>query len=262
MTNYYKIFTIIAIFLFSSLSKCSTFLESDLNIKEKIFNNILKTLLKQNNKKITNEKKLSLNISDYSINAALFMAQRAIHFDHTFKNDTNNSLPINIDTASLNIIVDELSKYDQNMNMTLRIYENSQAHAVPKIFSDIDGILINLEAGMEFGIFENESEESKILLTFDFPIKLKVLFDTSNNKLSITLNSISAGNIRIVNDILGVDIDKLKLALTNFLKVAVNGLKDDMTNIDILAKINDMSGRNYTKFDTDTNFGYNALSIE
>lgn len=265
MANYLKlkIFTIFTIFLLGSLSTCTTFLDSE----NKIFNNLLKTLLKQNSNsstKLTTEKKLTLTINDYSVNAALFMAQRAFPIDLTFKNDTNNSLPINIDTASLNIIVDELNRYEQNTNMTLRIYENPQAHAVPKIFSDIDGILINLEAGMEFGIFENESEsEAKILLTFDFPVKLRVLLDSSNNKLSVTLSSINVGNVRIVNDNLGgVDVEKLKLALTNFLKVAVNGLKEDMMNIDILAKINELSFRNYTKLDTDTNFGYNTLSIE
>lgn len=63
-------------------------------------------------KNLINEPR-NLNISDFSLNTALFMLQRSFTIDILARNDSLNPLPIPIDTMSLSILVDEFNRFDK-----------------------------------------------------------------------------------------------------------------------------------------------------
>jgi hypothetical protein len=190
------------------------------------------------------------------------MAQRAVHLDIIAKNDTENPLPIAVDTKSLSLLVDELNRYPNNLNMSLRIVEDASRHAVPKIITDDDGSLVSLQIGMEFGVYDNEnSTDATIVLSIDLPIAVKIQLDTRNNKLSVVISSISVGEILVNVDTLEVDRAKLKLSMRNFFKVAVEGLKEKLLNIDVLAKINELTGDNFKRIDVFTDYGLILLHL-
>jgi hypothetical protein len=209
-----------------------------------------------------NNKDLLLNITDFSVNAVLFMAQRAFSIDITARNDSSNPLPLNIDTQSLSLLVDEFNKFEKNLNMTFRIYEDVNLHQVPKFYTDPEGSFLNLQVGLEFGVYEDEtSTEDKKLLNINVPARIKVQLDITDNKLSILFSSIKVDDITFYTDELSVDREKLKLSLANFMKTAVQGLKSNITNIDVLGQVNSLTGSNYSKLETVADYGWNLIHV-
>lgn len=207
-------------------------------------------------------KDLLLNMTDFSVNAVLFMAQRAFPIDITARNDSMNPLPLNIDTQSLNLLVDEFNKFDKNLNMTFRIYEDVKLHQVPKFYTDPEGSFLNLQVGLEFGVYMDEtSTEDKKLLNMNVPVRIKIQLDTTENKLSVLFTSIKVDDINFYLDELSVDREKLKLTLANFMKTAIQGLKSNITNIDVLEKVNSLTGSNYSKLETVADYGWNIIHV-
>jgi hypothetical protein len=204
---------------------------------------------------------LLLNISDFSVNAALFMAQRSLNLDITAKNDSSNPLPMSIDTKNMNLLVDELRKYPENMNMTLRIYENSTLHPVPRVLSDPDGPLILLTLGMEYGVYESGQTEPTQVLSYSLPAKIKLQLEDTNNKLTIGLLWVEVADLIIYYDSLNVDRERLRVSMQNFISVAFSGVKSDLTSIDVLGKIANLTGYTYTNLDVLSNYGNNIIHI-
>lgn len=257
--DHYKLnrFLLILICIFSNFLLCNSKIQDFSSYLDKLIINET-SKLKLN---FLENKDLLLNISDFSVNAILFMAQRGLNLDITAKNDTSNPLPLNIDTQSLNLLVEELKKYSENLNMTMRIYENATVHPVPKIYSDPDGALLTLSLGMQFSIYDSSQSEPTELLSFDLPVKLKIQLEDTNNKLSIGISWIQVGSLNINYDALNVNQERLRISMENFIGVAYSGVKSSLTNIDVLGKIYELTGFKYTNLDVISDYGYNLIHI-
>jgi hypothetical protein len=214
-----------------------------------------------NELKFLENRDLLLNISDFSVNAILFMAQRGLNLDITAKNDSSNPLPMSIDTNNMNILVEELKRYPANMNMTLRIYENSTLHPVPRIVTDPDGPLLFLSLGMEFGVYEADQTEPTQVLSYSLPARIKLQLEDTNNKLTIGLVWVDVADLIIYSDYLNVDRERLRVSMQNFISVAFSGVKSSLTGIDVLRKISDLTGYTYSNLDVLSNYGNNIIHI-
>jgi hypothetical protein len=252
---------IIVLFTLNSIILAFEFGENNLSLGvEKFLKGIM--LSGHNNSGGFLKQARNLNFSDFSINALLFMAQRSMKLEISARNDSSNTFPINIDTQSLSILVDELSNYDRNLNMTLRIYEDPNRHEIPKIVTDIDGNAIYLGLGLEFGVFEDEqATEPTIVLNIDVSVRAKIQLDVVNNKLSILMANINVRDIKYNVDVLQVNRDLLSNSLTNFMKVAINGFKDKIEDINVLKIINDLIGSDFTNFDILNDYGFTIIIL-
>lgn len=239
------------------------------NVKAQFMNSIMKVLKPKlemtsfENLKFLDSETKTLNVSDFTLNTALFMVHRGVPLTITSYNNTENQLPIAIDSQSLKILVDELGKIDPNRNMSLRIYEDPSIHQVPKIITDIDGNSLNLQIGMEFGVFYDSAQTNPtIVLDMDITVLIKMGYDiSSQKKLSIHFPLIKVKDINIKSDTLSVDKDLLFISLTNFFKIAVDGVKDMTSNIDVLTLLQNLTTATYTGYDIVPKFGYTLFML-
>jgi hypothetical protein len=201
-----------------------------------------------------NQEKM-LNITDFTLNALMFIGQRGFKLDITAKNDSN-PLPVPIDSNTLSSIVEEFSKFEKNTNMSLRIYEDASKHKVPKIFTDTEGTTLMIEFGMDFGIFKDGEESSTQVLSINVPLNIKFQFEVTNNLFTLSLANVNVKDVTINHDELTVNIEKLEMGLEKFVEAAFVGLKDDVTKKDVLTLMNNFTGSHFTKFDMVTDYGY------
>ncbi len=210
---------------------------------------------------ISEEKIRKLKISDFTLNALFYLVERAVKLDIRAKNDSSNPLPISIDSDSLSIIVNELKKYEQNVPMSLRIYHDINKHPTPKVITDPEGSLLNAYFGMEFGIFAQDTTEPTTILNIDVSIRLKYQLETTANKFSFGMKYVSIKDIVINYDELNVNTEKLKVSLTNFIKVAYDSVDEKITDVDILKILNDFIKSDFTIFDIFMDYGYFMIMI-
>jgi hypothetical protein len=187
-----------------------------------------------------------LILKDFSLNAILVLASRELYGEMTIPTP-GMDLPIAFDTDNLIMMIDELKIYDSNKKMNLRVYLNDQ-HNAPTISNNYDGITLKLNLGMDFGIFNNNDKADSLLdLNVILRIKLQVSVD-QDQMLGIEIIKIDATDIKIVKDeILKVNVDKLKKNTSSFLNIAINSMADSLQKIEILSPINQLLAKSFTK---------------
>jgi len=207
------------------------------------------------------DKMRSLKISDFTLNGLFYLIERVVKLDILAKNDSSNPLPIAIDSESLSIMVNELKKYQQNIPMSLRIYHNKTQHHTPRVITDPEGSLLTAELGMEFAVLPQKSTEYVPILNFDLILHLKYQLETTANKFSFGMKYVNVKDININYDELSVNTEKLKVSLTNFIKVAYDSIDENITDVDVLKIINNFISSDFTKFDIFMDYGYFMIMI-
>lgn len=227
---------------------------------------------RQNNESKENKKNIlafrtsetnTLNITEYTVNSLLFMLQRAIPINLSIKNDNSNPLPLAIDTASLSLIIPELSaKYSQNTNMTLTVYENNVDCAAPEINMAIDGIYINFDIGLKMAVFNEETQQFNEILDTIISAEIKATVFTQDNKLNVFLMKVVVNDLNIKNNVLDLDKDTLEMKFTGFLSLIIDQTRKMLTEVDVLKSLNNFSGLDFTSFEVMSNVGSMIVTIQ
>lgn len=213
-----------------------------------------------------------LNITDSTLNSILFMAQRGVKLEMTVKNETESTLPITIDTKGLSQLIPELSSLGDNLPMQLRVYETFGVHPVPTVTTHFDGTSIQFQLGLDMSVLDetNKNDEAqkkngeyKLLLTTKLSGHIQLQINADNELLSIYIPDFTIDNIEILQDGLGgVQVERFTDNLNMMIGVALQQVKPQLQNIDILAKINERTKLNYTDIDVFYNKGYVLITLK
>lgn len=205
----------------------------------------------------------SLNITEHTINSLIFLIQRAIPVNYIIKNDTSNPLPLAIDTASLSIIIPELSStYSQNTNMTLTVYEDNLNCKIPSISMAIDGIYFDFDIALKMAVFNSETNIYDEILDTIISVRIKATVYTQDNKLNIFLMKVVVDDLKIKLNSLDLEQDTLQTKFTGFLSLIIDQTRKMMSDIDVLKTLNGFSGLNFSSFEVITNVGSIVATIK
>jgi len=205
----------------------------------------------------------TLNITEHTINSLLFMVQRAIPINYSVKNDTSNPLPLAIDTASLSLIIPELSSiYSKNTNMTLTVYEDSLNCGIPLINIAIDGIYFDFYIGLKMSVFNEETQVFDEILDTIISTEIKASVYTQDNKLNIFLMKVFVDDLDIKTNTLNLEKETLQTKFTGFLSLIIDQTRKMMTQIDVLKILNEFSGLDFSSFDVMTDVGSILVTIK
>ena len=216
-------------------------------------------------KKITKETSdgiYKLNITEETINTVLLIAQRSFAINLQVKNDSSLPLPIGIDTASLSILIPELSEYyPENTNMTITIYESPSYCKRPILDFAIDGVYLDFDLGLKFSIFNSETLQYDEILDFIISTEIKSTIFTENNKLTIFIMKASISELKFNNNVFNLKAENIQERLNGFFRVLISQTRAMLTNIDILNILNTLTGLNFTSFDFTVNVGNAIITI-
>ena len=225
-------------------------------------NNKIQNFLNLNLKKVL-ENIQTLNVTEHSINSVLLLGQRSMPLNLSLKNDSSNILPIPIDTASLSLILSQLTqKYPENTNMTITIYEDPKTCQVPVLEMAIDGVYLNFQVGIIFSVFNSETLEYDVVLNTVMSMEVKLTIYTKENKLNFFILKINVKDTDIVSNSLEISKDELLSKFRGFMSVMIDQSRKMTTQIDVLQKLNEFSGLNFTLFEVIVNIGNLVLNIQ
>lgn len=204
-----------------------------------------------------------LNITEHSLNSGLLLAQRGFPINLSIKNDSKISLPISIDTASLSLIIPELStNYPKNTNMSLTVYEDNKSCAAPVITMAIDGIYLDFDVGLKLSVFNSETGDYNEILDVTISSEIKATIFTQENKLNIFLMKVDIEELSLKNNVLSLDKDTLKIKFLGFFSLLIDQTRKMLTNIDVLKILNDLTGKEtFTTLEIMANVGSLILKI-
>jgi len=205
----------------------------------------------------------SLKFTDDSIDSLLMMAQRAIPLNFSFKNNTANPLPIAIDSSSLSLIIPELStKYPENTNMTLTIYENSESCRKPNITMAIDGTYLDFDIGIKMAVFNQDSMEYEEILDVIISSHIKTTIFTEDNKLNLFIMKFVVDDLDLKTNLLDLSKDNLITKFSGFFSLIVEQTRKKVTQVDVLKILNNFSGINFSSFKVIVNVGNIDIQIQ
>jgi hypothetical protein len=220
-------------------------------------NTLIKIITKE-----TSDGIYKLNITEETINTVLLIAQRSFAINLQVKNDSSLPLPIGIDTASLSILIPELSEYyPENTNMTITIYESPSYCKRPILDFAIDGVYLDFDLGLKFSIFNSETLQYDEILDFIISTEIKSTIFTENNKLTIFIMKASISELKFNNNVFNLKAENIQERLNGFFRVLISQTRAMLTNIDILNILNTLTGLNFTSFDFTVNVGNAIITI-
>jgi hypothetical protein len=205
-----------------------------------------------------------LNITDYSINSALYLIPNIVNLEIKLDNKTQSPLPLTIDSKGLQLIVPELANYPNNYNMSLRIFFDENNHTRPYISSQIDGSILYINFGMDFGINDSDdpNKDTHSILIIDIKAYIRIEYFNKIGDLPVHLNTFKLQSINVrPESSLDVDKNRLLSSLNAFLKIAVNLIDTMIEELDFFNEIKKVTGLEFHTFDIISNNGYLQLYL-
>lgn len=209
--------------------------------------------------------KLSILISDYSVNTLLFMGQQTGAIKKVLTNSTNDILPFNIDTEGMSGLILELAqKYNETKEMEFKIYVNPIGYKQPELNSDLDGATLSLNFGIEFNVFESDDpfDDAVTQLKANVNAHVKFQYLISNNQLSLILFKTTVDQIITKKDELNVNMDNFKSNLENTLNVVMETFKPMLTNIDVAGLLKENFNADFNNLIVNTKQNYTVFSVD
>ena len=210
--------------------------------------------------------KVSLLISDYSVNTLLFMAQQTGAIKKVLTNSTNDILPFNIDTQGMSGLIQELGqKYNETVKeMEFKVYVNPTGYKQPELNSDVDGTTLSLNFGLEFNVFESDDpfDDAVTQLKADVNAHVKVQFLISNNKLNVILFKIGVDRIIAKTDELNLNMDNFKTNLENTLNAVTETYKPMLTDVDVAGLLKESFNHDFSNLIVNTKQNFIVFSVD
>jgi hypothetical protein len=184
-----------------------------------------------------------------------------VNIDYTLTNDTASGLPLTIDTKGLKQIIAELSQYQDPIKMSLRLHMPFGQYAPPTVSTDIDGTILKVSVGLDFGLWNSDSNSYDTIITTDLHLLMKFLLVNDNDKLDIRIMAVKFDKLDIKDKKIEVDSTNMLNNLNKFFALAVKIMKPMLDDYDIVNSVNFYSGSNYTTFDVNPDHSFTSLVI-
>jgi len=211
--------------------------------------------------------KLSLYLSDFTVNSLLYMGYQSGNLFTTVNNDTTG-LPFTFDTKGLGLIVPELTDFfpNKNYNVSLKIEVSLSKQNFPTISTQVDGSLVHLNFGMNFDV-HNESSVyddpfNAVYLNVDSYLKIRVF--TDKDLINVIIPNVIVNKVNATSHIGKINEEseeRIRKTLESLIKVAVQQFSKKITNIDVIKKLNDLTGIKFFNFLIHQNLGHYVVSI-
>jgi hypothetical protein len=211
---------------------------------------------------INSEIPITLNFTDYMINAALVVANPLLAKEAILTNDTASDIPITLDTHGLSQIIPELESYVKtNTKVSLKVYRDPLLHAVPTIKTTFTSY-VTFQFGFDLSIWKEESASYVQLFKSKISGFIKFQLSPENDKLSVFVNKMGISEAELSEDILGVNAKRFLGNLNMALKIALPGIEEKTTHIDVLERIKQSGGGEYKELDAFQEHGYIFFSLK
>lgn len=207
---------------------------------------------------------ISLLISDYSINTLLFMAQQTGYLKMTFTNETNTILPFNIDTQGLSAIIPEYpSKYNETYPVEMKINVSPLDNVQPLLTTLEHGNYLSFNFGMDFNTYNSTDPFDDPIndLKLNITASLKLQYIITDKKLNVLILKTTIDNMDVLVDELKIDADQLKTNLEGLLNTIIKSYKPSLRGIDVVDKLNTLTGLKFSNMILDAAKNYLVLSI-
>lgn len=212
----------------------------------------------------TFDNKLSILISDYSLNTILHIAQQSNALKKVFNNNTK-VFNFNIDTEGISQIIPQFSKkFPENVPMEIKIFVNAFKHQNPIISSSKDGAILNCHFGLDFKVINSDDPDDFPVdaLSLDAKIQITLKLNAMSGKLSINVVESDITEIKIKESILEVEETELKSALKKLMTAVIEQYTPLFSEIDLAQSVSDITGISFNKVFLKPQDEYIVLSID
>jgi hypothetical protein len=209
--------------------------------------------------------KLTMLLSDYTINTLFFMIQQTGAVKFVYNNDTASILPFHVDTQGVSSIIPEFNKkYPNNTAMEIKLYITPFGFNQPLLDTDSDGSKLSMNFGIDFNVISspNPWDDPVTELKLNVTSHIKFQFLVSENKLSIIYFKFTIDNEDVAVDGLNVDKEKMKTSVEGLLNKVLDSFKKDFSNIDVLAMLHKQFGLDFNNLIVETNSDYSIFSVD
>jgi len=208
--------------------------------------------------------KISLLISDYTINTLLFFVQQSGYINIRIQNETNSYFPFNVDIEGFKSLFPNLTQnYNENFPVEIKMNILSNADQ-PEITTDSDGSKISIDYAFELKVYNStdifDDPITELKLNVKSYMKLQYMID--DNFLYVVVFRNQVDDIEEKVNSLGMEKDDIMKSIKAIQEKVLEKFKPSFAKINVEELLQNTFGYKFDSFEFDARKGYLEISVD